>query len=157
MDHTYFGVWHLPITRNYQAPVISRNSLLVSMDQLHCIYFCSKQYLLCQSFIPIWKLTQILPSPFSRSSSSIKFNSSSVIPLALLCNPNFNFILTSCQRHREPTPQGSQTPQSTAAQHYMTANLSKERKGSIKPHQRPSTSKCRFIHQLYHVQAWTLS
>lgn len=148
MDHTYFGVWHLPIAKNYQPPVISRNSLLVSTDQLHCIYFCSKQYLLCQSFIPIWELTQILPSPFSRSSSSITFNSPSGIPLALLCNPNFNFILMSCQRHREPTPQGSEIPQFTAAQRYLTANLSKERKDSIKHHQSSNTSKCEFIHHL---------
>lgn len=137
----------MPITKNYQAPVISTNSLLVSTDQLHCIYFCSKQYLLCLSFIPIWEFTQIHHQPFSRSSSSVTFNSPSGISLALLCNPNFNFYPDELPE-TESTPQGSQMLQPTAAQHYMTANILKERKDSIKHHWSSNTPKCEFIRQL---------
>lgn len=68
--------------------------------------------------------------------------------LWLLCNPDFNFILKSCQRHREPTPQGSQIPQSSAAQHYMAANLSKER---------DSINTIRGLTFQTRFHAWTLS
>lgn len=121
MDHTNFGVCHLPITKNYQAPGFSRNHLLASFAfALSNTFYASHSHQFGSS-------PRSFPCPFSRSSSSIALNLPRGIPLALLCNPNFNFILMSCQRPKEPTPQGSQIPQSTAAQHYKTSNLSKER------------------------------